>query len=227
MAWTNHPITHWPADVRNALEAALPQCDTLHGRIKIAAGELAVNWAGHVHHSAKLAAVLVEAMLDPAMVARMQGRTRWTDLVACSWRMDSREKRVVAALAGRTDRGGPEVFDAALRRLIAAPGLAEFWTVTAPDDGSRYAVRPAGYRPDGRPEDLRLLQDRERLRTLPTGWRATAATITTLYNDSLAETVFRGPALDLKVPEAIAGLQELDEETRRDVFTLMAAYGGW
>lgn len=229
MAWITYSTVGMPAAVTGHLQAAIPGAhNTLAKRHEAAPGEISVDWNGYVHHSAQLAAVLVEATVDALMTLRIWSNTRWVQTCQCMFRMDGNEKAVIAALAGEQAPGWPAKahFNDALRRLIALPEIAPFFAVYGADDGTHYSVRPVGFEHDER-DQLALFMEKKRIRAMEPGMRALLALITTAYSSDLAEDLFRGRGLALKTAEAAVTLCALPAEIRNDAMRLIAAYSGW
>lgn len=229
MAMMTYCTGGMPADVTAHLQAAIPGAhNTLAKRHQAAPGGISVDWTGYVHHSAQLAAVLLEATLDHMMALRTWSNTRWVQTCQCMFRMDGNEKAVIAALAGERAPGWPAKahFNDALRRLIALPEIAPFFAVYGDDDGTHYSVRPVGFEHDER-DRLALFMGKKQIRAMAPGMRALLALITTAYSSDLAEDLFRGRGLAMKAGDAAVDLCALPVEIRNDAMRLAAAYTGW
>lgn len=232
------PITYsydiLPAEAREPLRAVLqarPQ--TLERRYAPAPDGIAVAWNRSVHHTADLAAVLLDAALDPARAERAWRGRRWTHVLDTMCRMDGTEKAVLAALAG-TEVTWPDDraqwrrrHNAVVRRVIKASELGGLFAPVRRDDGSIASVRPRDF-DDERLDALPLLgEDRRRLRTAPMPTRSLAAALVAAYNNSLADEDFKGRGLALKAGQGAVALMHLRDDLRPVALRMLAYYGGW
>jgi len=223
MAWTEYGFLLVPADRRTLLRDAVDAIGSFRRRYRADASDIAVDWGGPIHHATLLAAVALDALLDPAAARRFHAGVRLHAILETVPRMGALEKRLLAAVGGVDLRywndhaALPPLFAAHLYPLVERPALRPFFAI-APARGNHYDVQPV--------EPLSLAK---RAKALDTVDRLLLVTICGLYNSSLARAAFKRdwnpPAAEAFIRmNAAAGT---DPEAVTHWYGLLATYPGW